>query len=201
MINTPEIIHEYGLDEKNRVIYITKEEDMGDINPKSASTFCKNLDILSSKSDKPITIKMFCIDGGCIYSGLIMYEHIKNCKCYVTIEAYSTLCSMGTVIFQAADERLICPHMEMMIHFGSFEHSGETLAVKSYAEFKKNSHKKMMDIYSNRCKNGPFFIDRGDSVSKISSYLTTKIKNKGDFWMTAEDAIFYGFADSIIKKD
>ena len=182
------------LDHENRVIYLTKSDES--IGPDTAGDFCQQIDYLTNLSDDEITIKMICIDGGCWYSGMAMYRHIKSCPCYVTIKAFSLLCSMGTVLLQAADSRLICPDMEMMVHFGSTEFSGEALAVKTYADFTKNSSNKLLHIYAEKCKEAEYF--SGQTQAKVASYLRTKIKDKGDWWMNAEEAIMYGFADDYV---
>ena len=193
-----EHIHDYNLDIKNRIIYFAPTKDTESVNPFAVSSFCKNLDYLTNINKDPITVKLYAVEGGCWYSGMVMYEYIKNCPCHVNIHSYSLLCSMGTIILQAADTRMICPNMQMMVHFGSTEYSGEVLAVRSYAEFSKNGHNKMIDIYADKCQNGEFFKEY--TLNKVKSYLRAKIKNKGDFWMNTEEAIKYGFADSIIDK-
>lgn len=193
-----ENLHDYNVDIEKRVIYLP-QNSAESINPSAASSFCKNIDLLVGISDDPISIKFFSVEGGCWYSGMVMYEHIQNCPCEVTIYSFSLLCSMGTIILQAADNRYICPHMNFMVHFGSDEYSGNALAIKSYAEFQKNSHNKMIDIYADKCQYGDFFVE-DYNLNKVKNYLRTKIKDRGDWWMTAEEVIKYGFADKIIER-
>lgn len=191
-----ESLHSYNIDVDNRRIYLTSYKEVEAINPQSAATFCKNLDYLVSINHKPIEIIMLSVEGGCWYSGMAIYEYIAKCPCYITISSFSLLCSMGTIILQAGDYRQVCENMAMMIHFGSSEYSGEFLAVKSFAEFQKDSHNKMLDIYASRCINGPYF--ENDTLNKVKNYLRSKIKDKGDLWMNAEEVINYGFADAIL---
>jgi ATP-dependent protease ClpP protease subunit len=55
----------------------------------------------------------------------------------------------------------------------------------------------MLDIYAERCQNGEFFKERKYSKSRVRSYLDTKMKNEGDVWLTAAEAVNMGFADEV----
>jgi ATP-dependent protease ClpP protease subunit len=193
-----ENLHDYNIDVTNRTIYFPQTKDTESVNQFAVASFCKNLDYLTNLNNEPINIQMYAVEGGCWYSGMVMYEYIKNCPCQISIYSYSLLCSMGTIILQAADTRYVSSAMQFMVHFGSTEYAGEVLAVRSYAEFSKNGHNKMIDIYAEKCQHSEFFSDY--TPSKVKSYLRSRIKNKGDWWMDAEEAVKYGFADTIITK-
>jgi ATP-dependent protease ClpP protease subunit len=55
----------------------------------------------------------------------------------------------------------------------------------------------MLDIYAERCQDGLFFTERKYSKSRVRSYLDTKMKNEGDVWLTAAEAVNMGFADEV----
>ena len=56
----------------------------------------------------------------------------------------------------------------------------------------------MLDIYSRRCSGSAAFGDK--PVSYIKNYIKTKIKNTQEWFMTAQEAVHYGFADDVIKE-
>ena len=57
----------------------------------------------------------------------------------------------------------------------------------------------MIDIYAERCcKTGEFFKEREYSLSRTKQYLKRKL-NGGDWYLDAEEAIYYGFADGLHK--
>ena len=58
---------------------------------------------------------------------------------------------------------------------------------------------KMVDIYAERCQKGQIFKERGDSLSKVKSYIKRKMKD-GDWYMTAEQAVEHGFADHVFSN-
>ena len=47
-------------------------------------------------------------------------------------------------------------------------------------------------------KTGKFFKDSEYSLSKTKAYIKRKL-NGGDWYMTAEEAVYYGFADGIYR--
>lgn len=193
-------IHNYGIDVKNREIYINEYDDSGEsagVDHRMVQNFIKNINFLSAQSKDPITIHLQTV-GGCWYSGMGIYDAIKNCKCKTTIIGYSQVCSMGTVIMQAANKRLLTPHAIFMAHWGNSDISGHYLSSQNLASFEKQLGEKMVDLYVEKCVKGSFFKERQYSASKVKAYLKRKLNN-GDWYMTPEDAIHYGFIDGIYK--
>ena len=39
------------------------------------------------------------------------------------------------------------------------------------------------------------------SMSKIKSFLRRKLESKEDWWLTAEEAVLYGFVDGIVGAE
>lgn len=194
-------IHNYGVDVKNREIYINEFDDSGEsagVDHRMLQTFIKNMNILKNLSSEPITIHMQTV-GGCWYSGMGIYDAIKNCKCKTTFVGYGQLCSMGTVLIQSASKRMITPNSAFMVHWGSSEISGYYLSSQNLASFEKAAAQQMVNIYAERChKTGAFFKESDYSLSKTKAYIKRKLNN-GDWYMTAEEAVYYGFVDGIYK--
>jgi ATP-dependent Clp protease protease subunit len=195
-------IHSNNIDFINRVIFLQEKDDTevsSGIDFRMAQNFIKNINILiKSNPSEPITICLQTI-GGCWYSGISIYDIIKSCSCDITIIGYGQICSMGTIIMQAADNRLLFPNTTFMIHYGSSDNSGDYLSSQNYAKIEKINMECMVDIYSGKCVNGEWFKKRDYSIDKTKSYLKTKMKN-GDWYMTSQEAIKYGFIDKIIDK-
>ena len=107
---------------------------------------------------------------------------------------------MSSIIFQAADRRVLMPNCSFMCHFGSSELSGDFLSAQNFAMVDKLNMQNMVNIYADRCvKTGEYFKDRQDSLSKVKTYIKRKMKD-GDWYLTAEQAVFYGFADAVFSK-
>ena len=196
-------VHSYGLDIDNRIIYLQEKEDDTDspgVDYRMVQTFVRNINILQSASDGPITIYMQTL-GGCWHSGMGIYDAISLSRCKSTIVGYSQICSMGTIIMQAASKRILMPNCVFMCHYGSSDLSGDFLSAQNYATVDKQNMQTMVDIYAERChKSGSYFKEREDSLSKVKTYIKRKMKD-GDWYMTAEQAVHFGFADQVYNKN
>lgn len=196
-------VHSVNIDVENRIIYLQEKEDSSSetsgVDFRMVQNFFKNINILQNISLEPITIYMQTI-GGCWYSGMGIYDAVKMSKCKVTIVGYAQICSMGTVIMQAADRRVLMPSCIFMCHYGISGNGGDYLSAQNYAQVEKQQALQMVDIYSERCfKTGQYFKDREDPLSKVKAYIKRKLKD-GDWYLSAEQAVEYGFADHVFSK-
>jgi ATP-dependent protease ClpP protease subunit len=189
-------IHDFGIDVKNRTIYLNTLDD-SDVDYKMSTQFIKNIDILSNQSAMPITVKILGSDGGDWSHGMAMYSAIKTSQCQINAYAYGRICSAMTVILQAADNRFLHKYTDFMLHSGSISLDQTSLSARSTLKWNNYSTKVMLDIYASRCKDGVFFTDRAYSQSRVRTYLDTKMKNEGDVWLTAQEAVDMGFADEV----
>jgi ATP-dependent protease ClpP protease subunit len=196
-------VHLLNIDINSRVIYLQEREDSSSdsagIDFRMAQNFVKNINILQKMSFDPFAIYMQTV-GGCWHSGMGIYDAIKLSPCKSTMVGYSLVCSMGTIIMQAADKRFLTPNCMFMCHYGSTNNSGDFLSAQNYSTVDNNNMRAMVDIYANRChKTGKFFKDKEYSLSRVKSYIKRKMKD-GDWYMTADEAVQYGFADAVLPK-
>lgn len=205
MLNTEMVdaIHNYGIDPKNRELYlhgyvVNTEEDPG-IEYKMAATFYKNIRMLDTISNDPIIIHMHSL-GGNWNDGMVIYDAIKLCKSHVTIIAYGQAESMSSIIFQAADKRVMMPNAYFMCHFGSSGYFGNYLDVQKAGVFHKKITEKMLDIYTESCVNGKYFKEHytEPEYEKVKNYLKRKLKD-GDWYLDANESVYYGFADMVLN--
>jgi len=197
-------IHNYSINVHSREIYLHSQmthndgEDPG-VDYRMASTLIKNVSILDSLSNKSIVIRMVSI-GGEVNSGMAIYDCISAARSHVTIISYAQAESMSGIILQAADSRVLSPNCYFMAHFGSTEYSGNYLDAQASAKMEKSMCNTMLDIYSEGLINSEFFktsYPKNSTPEKARSYLLRKLKG-GDWYLNPSDAIYYGFADSIL---
>jgi len=196
-------IHSTNLDVENRIIYLQEREDASSessgVDFRMVQNFIKNINILQSQSSEPITVYLQTV-GGCWYSGMGIYDAIRLSKCKVNIVGYAQICSMGTIIMQSGHKRILMPNCIFMCHYGSSDHTGDFLSSQNFAQIDKQNCQKMVDIYAEKCyKTGQYFKERKDSLSKVKAFLKRKMKD-GDWYLTAEEAIEFGFADYIYSN-
>ena len=87
---------------------------------------------------------------------------------------------------------------EFMFHHGSVWLEQSSLAARSTIQSNTRHNKMMLNIYAERCKDGPFFVERKYSLSRIKTYLENKMRSEGDVFITAQEAVDMGFADEVI---
>lgn len=144
---------EYGIYPQKRTLYLgsTNEEEDTGTDHKMFEYFLKGLTYLDAQNKKSITIYMNNL-GGDWYHGMGIYDAIRACGCHITIISYGYACSMGSIILQAADTRIIAPHCVVMIHDGTDFISGTQKAVENWAKHGRDTRKRMYEIYLERMK-------------------------------------------------
>jgi len=193
-------IHNHCIDIDNRTIYLhgdapIKDEEPG-VDYRMMNKFIKNINSLQIQSKDPITIHMGTV-GGCWNYGMAIYDAILNCPCQTTVIGYAWARSMSSIILQAADKRILMPHCDFMIHLGTAVYSGEYLTAQSQAEYDKKAEETMLRIYTNKVVEGPVFKNYDLTWNDWYKHLKENMSSKGDWWMSPQEAIDYGFADSI----
>lgn len=119
-----------------------------------AERVIKGLHVLDSQNDSPIRIIMNNI-GGDEYHGMAIYDAIRRCRSHVTMEVAGHAMSMGSVILQAADRRLMTENSRFMMHYGTPILSHPDLHVKqqdSWQEEDKKFRKWMEDLYLDKIR-------------------------------------------------
>ncbi|MDO3651360.1 ATP-dependent Clp protease proteolytic subunit, partial [Nocardia mangyaensis] len=139
-------IHEHGLDYDSDIIYL-----IDDIDRDSMKQFIKNINILQRKDKCETILIHMSTCGGCWDSGIEIYNAIKACpKTVVVLGGY--LYSMGSVILQAADKRVLYKESKLMIHDGCFTFEGTTKQAETEVEQLKNAKKDMRRIFLDTMK-------------------------------------------------
>jgi len=199
-----EKIHLYNVDIKNREVFISGEESIDDAEPGvdyvMSARLIRNIRILTNRSIKPILIHMKTC-GGNWNEGMAIYDAIKSCPAFVTILNYTHARSMSSLIFQAADRRVMMPHSEFMFHHGTYGDSGEMVTVMSNLNWYARTADIMCGIYVDAMKETPHSIWTKISRNKIRQWLDEQMERKNDVFLDADGAVKNGFADMIFDGD
>lgn len=199
-ISELEVLHEYSIDVESRTIYVSSDYDHeGDepgVNHILCNTFIKNLDYLNKSSD-PITVKLMTVGGDWNY-GMAMYDAIAQSKCDIHTISYAHARSMSSIIIQAAKKRTISKHADFMLHYGTYSDDGDFREVFHTMEHYAKSNEIMLNIYANRCIHGEFFVKQGLDLYEVKNFIKERIDKRTGWWMTADEALEYGFVDAII---
>jgi ATP-dependent Clp endopeptidase proteolytic subunit ClpP len=187
---------DYDIDLTNRTLYVgsvsvTDDGDESGVDAIMAERVIKALHLLEAQGpqgDKPITIIMNN-PGGDWYHGMAIYDAIKSCKNHITIKVFGMAMSMGSIILQAADERILAPNAKVMIHYGYMGMpANHTKIFQKWAEETKRINHQMVDIYMEKI------------LSKNPNFQRKKLIKMCNFdtILTAQEAVNLGLADSIL---
>lgn len=183
--------YDYDIYPETRTLYIGSVSILGGeesgVDAHMAERAIKGLHILDSSSDKPIRIIMNN-PGGDKYHGLAIYDAVKACKNHVTITIYGHVMSMGSIILQAADTRIMSANSRMMVHYGTWGAQGIPKVVYSWIEEGKKYDKIMEDIYLESIKK----IKPRFSREEVKALLDT------DTILNAQECIDLGLCDKIL---
>jgi len=199
-------IHEYGLDTKNFIIYLQGVEEFPNegfeepgVEFRMANRFIKNLDILSGQDRTwPIIISMKTC-GGEIEEGMAMYDAILATPNPVAIINYTHARSMSSIIFQAANKRIMLPHSSFMFHMGDEAHHGTVKQVRTGVEWGKKFDEDMFNVYIEAIKRTPHGSMHSWSKDRIRKWLVTEMDKREDVFFDAVATIEHGFADEVFS--
>jgi ATP-dependent Clp protease, protease subunit len=184
-------LHDYGVYIPTRTIYMgsesfTDEGDESGCDGNMAQRFIKNLLVLESISVDKITILCNNI-GGDEYHGLAIYDAIRNCKSKVTIKVFGHAMSMGSIILQAADERIMMPNSRQMIHYGTWGYVGHAKTAQKWSQEGLKIDKWMERMYLEKIhqKHKDFTLD---NLQKMLDH---------DTFLTAQESVKLGLADKV----
>lgn len=196
--------HTYSVNMREREIFLhsyydeAPEEEPG-VEYRQATTFIKNLVLLDHEPFDPILIHMHST-GGCWNNGMAMFNVIEVTRSPITMLAYSQASSMSGILLQSAPLRLMTKDSHFMMHHGwsggVFHHP---FANKQDADFQIRLCERMLDIFAKRALVGEFFKKKKNASYKTAyNFFDKKIKDKVDWYMPADEAVYYGLADGLL---
>lgn len=171
---------ENACDIKNRTLYVT-----GDIDEDCSYRFIVGMHTLEH-DEGPITVILNTAGGYCT-EGFAIYDAIKHAGNPVYVVGTGQVSSMGTVIIQAADKRLLSPNCEFFVH-----------NVRDEAVFDVD-----VNVAATILKDLKRLHDRGIAILASRSSLTREQVEKycrENTTFTAQEAVGYGLADSIVES-
>ncbi len=134
----------------------------------------------------PITVVLNS-PGGRVLDGLALYDflqHLREVGHYLRIEVLGRAASMGGVLLQAGDDRVIGASAFLLVHEVSGGVEGKSSELTDRVEFYELMEKRLLAILAGR-----------------STLTERQIKakwNRKDWWLTADEAVTLGFADTIL---
>jgi len=199
-------IHEYNLDIEMNQIYLMGEEVYANVDDYDepgvefvmASRFIRNLNICMRKNpDVPILIHMKT-NGGFWEEGMAIYNAIKACPNPVTIINYTHARSMSSLIFQAANKRVMMPDSNFMYHEGTWGFAGTVKQANTEILELNKTGERMLDIYVENMKQKGKYSKW--STKRIREHLVSCMQKKEEVYLNPEETVESGLADMVFGE-
>lgn len=157
--------------------------------PVLGSTVAKamaELHVMAQKDPEcPITI-VFNSPGGLVTEGFAFYDFLRDLSAQghpITTKCIGAAASMGAVLMQAGDERIMTPTSFMMVHEISGGDEGTVAQLKDTIAIVERFQEKALDILTEN--------------AKITRAALKKKWVKTDWFLDANEALKHGFIDRI----
>lgn len=150
----------------------------------TAEDFIADLDGITASE---INCRVNC-KGGDVFDGIAIYNALRAHPAKITVTVEAIAASIASVIVQAADNRVMMTHSQMMIHDAWGVAVGDSTAMMELAELLDRQSDIIAGIYADR---------NGDGRAK------PRFRNlmKDETWFTDEEAVAAGLADSVYNPD
>lgn len=151
-----------------------------------AERLTKSLWLLDHASSDPITIIMNNF-GGDEFHMFAMYDAIQACKSHVTMIGTGAVMSAGSLVFQAADDRVLRPNAYLMIHYGTWGVHDHPKIARAWTKAGVEMDKKIAGMYLDKIR------------MKKPAYTFEDVDRLLDFdtILTADAAVELGLADRV----
>lgn len=157
----------------------------GEVSEFEVSSAVEQLWDFQQASDAPINI-ILNSPGGDIFDGLLLFDTLQSMRNHgieVTVKVRGLAASMGSVLSQAGDVRLISRNSWLMIHEPSTITWGTAGDVKREADLLMSLHKQLSAILAER--------------STMTADAVARRSRDKDWWLPAEEAVRLGFFDLV----
>lgn len=170
------------LDSRTIMVADSSEDGVDNV---MANRFLKAMIVLEQSSNKtPIRVVLKSL-GGCIHNGAAMFDAIAQSPCHVVIEVYGAAMSMGAILLQAADERVMQPNALLMLHDGTFSVEDAPRTFENWATISKKLREQMYKLFA-------------DKSGKTVKFWEKMCAN--DFILDAPQALKHGLIDRIATR-
>jgi ATP-dependent Clp protease, protease subunit len=172
-----------GIDVRNKSFLLCEEIDEDSLSKVYVATsVLKEID-----DDRPIRMYL-ATPGGDVEAGLGIYDLLRSLPCELEIIVTGYAYSMGIIILQAADRRIMKPHSSIMAHWG--RQGVEDTNPENYE--RKQKFQKSLDD-----KRDNILLERMKQKKKSMTLKKVKTLTAFDWYLNPTQAIKEGLADKV----
>lgn len=123
--------------------------------------------------------------GGDVFQGIEIYNYLKDHDAHITVEVTGEAASAATFIVAGADEVIMNVGTSLMIHEASTLAWGNKQDIKKVLNALDTIDDSIVSIYAEKT---------GQSNIQITDWMNE------EKWFSADEAVQYGFADSVKRR-
>lgn len=130
---------------------------------------------------------LFNSSGGAVLDGLALFDYLHQLRSlghHVTTVALGRAASMGAVLLQAGDRRVIGQNAFLLVHEVSHLSAGKVSELEDGVEFTKRLQKRLLAILAER--------------STLSEREIQRRWARKEWWLDADEAVELGLADVLL---
>jgi ATP-dependent protease ClpP protease subunit len=174
--------HDYNIDVKTRTVYF-----INTVTTEAAAEFVKNIRMLDRIKSR-ITV-VLSTEGGDIEAGVIMYQAMKMARSPITVLALSQVESIGVLILQGAERRIVGPMTSLLDHEGTItiKHQGPEEASQTVESYRVQYNAISDEIYAR--------IARSSKLTRRQYDLNVR----NTVVLSGQDIVDAGYADEVVK--
>lgn len=134
----------------------------------------------------PFTI-IFNSPGGSVHDGLALFDYIRQLRRlghHITTVALGRAASMGAILLQAGDRRVVGANAFVLVHEVSHQTGGKVSEMADNVDFTRRLQGRLLDILAER--------------STLTAREILRRWTRKEWWLAADEAVGLGFADEIL---
>ena len=169
-------------------IGVGREENVGSSGVATYDEFRREVERITQVAAQHVVVNIRST-GGDVNDALLIYEALRSLDAHVTTRCYGYTASAATIIAQAADEgcREISSNAMYLIHRSMCSIEGNAVELEARMELLRKTDERLAQLYA--------LHSGGDAAE----YAALMAENNGEGrWLTAEETIQMGLADTII---
>ncbi len=136
---------------------------------------------------------VFFSPGGAVFPGMQLFDYIQWLRAndhHVTTTSTGYAASMGGILLQAGDTRVITKESWLMVHEVASGASGKTSEMEDEVEFMKRVQERVLQIFADRAAA----TDRPKAITKTR---LRRLSTRKDCWLSSQESYDYGLVDEI----
>jgi ATP-dependent Clp endopeptidase proteolytic subunit ClpP len=158
----------------------------GRVDDENVKTCMSTLASWSAHAPSAALTVVFNSPGGAVHDGLALFDFLRQLRAeghHLTTMGIGRVASMGAVLLQAGDRRVVGANAFLMLHEVSNGTTGRVSELEESVELSKRLQRRLLSILAER--------------SSMTMQAISRRWMRRDWWLDADDAVSLGFADEV----